>query len=129
MRRLLACCLFALVLATSACGNDDTQGLADAVRDRAERAVGADEIRQRVEELKADAKRLRDRARDARDELGRRVRQVLDDIRKAVPEASLPAPAVEGPSPSRIATYLDAVIQSVDKHWTRTLTASRLPAP
>jgi predicted metalloprotease len=108
MRRL------AFVLVTVAlvgCGSED-------VREARQRAET--DLRERVDDL-------RDRARRAGDEFTDTVRQVLDDIRKAVPEASLPTPQVE--EPSAISRYMTEVLQSVDGYWTRTLRASGLEEP
>jgi predicted metalloprotease len=57
---------------------------------------------------------------------------VLDDLRKAVPEAT-PAtrpPATRGRTEaSTVSAYLTEVITDVDTYWTRTLTASGLEEP
>jgi predicted metalloprotease len=110
VRRAIAV-LAAAVLLAAGCGGED-------LREARERAEA--DLRQRVDDL-------RERARRAGDEFADTVRQVLDDIRKAVPEASLPAPQVE--QPSAIARYMTEVLQSVDEYWTRTLRASGLEEP
>ncbi len=130
MRRLLILACLLLAFAGLACGGEDADRLVEDARERAERAVGADELRRRVDELKADAERLRERAGQAREEFGRRVRQVLEDIEQAVPEASLPAPTAQGRTEtSEIADFLTESLQSIDQYWTRTLAQSGLPEP
>ena len=110
MRRVLVV-VVAFVLLAGGCGEED-------LRDARQRAEAA--LRERVDDL-------RERARRAGDEFTETVRQVLDDIRKAVPEASLPTPQVQ--EPSAISQYMTAVLQLVDRYWTRTLRASGLPEP
>ena len=112
MRRLLTtAALAALLLVAPACGGEDA----------------ASSVRDRVDELQQDAERLRDRARTASQDFGRRVREVLDEIRQAVPEASLPTPQVR--EPTALEAYMEQVLQSVDGYWTRTLRASGLEEP
>jgi predicted metalloprotease len=108
--RALAVVVAAALLA-GGCGGEDLQE----ARERAEA-----DVQERVDDL-------RERARRAGDEFADTVRRVLDDIRKAVPEASLPAPQVE--RPSAISRYMTEVLESVDGYWTRTLRASGLTAP
>jgi len=103
--------LAALVLVAAGCGGEELRE----ARERAET-----DLRERVDDL-------RDRARRAGEEFSDTVRQVLDDIRKAVPEASLPTPQVQ--KPSAISRYMTRVLRSVDGYWTRTLRASGLQAP
>ena len=110
MRRVVLLAV-ACSLLLGGCGGDDA----------------TEELQARVEELREDAERFRDKARDASEDLGRRVREVLDDIRKAVPEASLPTPQVK--QDSDISRYLTEVIASVDRYWTETLAASGLEEP
>jgi predicted metalloprotease len=87
----------------------------------------ADSARERVERLQEEGERLRDRARTASEEFGRRVGEVLDEIRQAVPEASLPTPQVR--EPTALEAYMEEVLVSVDDYWTRTLAASGLQEP
>jgi predicted metalloprotease len=109
VRRLVAVLVAALLLGS--CGGED-------VREARERAEA--DLRVRVDDL-------RDRARQAGDEFTRTVRQVLEDIRKAVPDASLPTPQVE--QPSAISQYMTTVLKSVDTYWSRTLRESGLREP
>jgi predicted metalloprotease len=70
---------------------------------------------------------LRERAEQARERLKQRVQEVLDDLRKAVPEAT---PQTRPPSSrgrtetTRVEGYLLEVLRSVDGYWTRTLEAA-----
>lgn len=108
MRRLG---LLLLALAFVGCGEGD-------LREAREQAEA--DLRARVDDL-------RDRAREAGDDFTRAVEQVLEDIRKAVPDASLPTPQVE--QPTAISRYMTEVLQSVDEYWTRTLRESGLREP
>ncbi len=108
MRRLA---LVLVAVALVGCGSED-------VREAREQAE---------EDLQARVDDLRDRAREAGGEFTAAVRQVLEEIRKAVPEASLPAPQVQ--EPSAISKYMTEVLQSVDEYWTVTLRESGLQDP
>lgn len=109
MRRLLSfAALAGVLLLAPACG-------------------AADSARERVDSLQEEGERLRDRARTASEEFGRRVGEVLDEIRQAVPEASLPTPQVR--EPTALEAYMEEVLVSVDDYWTRTLAASGLQEP
>lgn len=115
MRRLTAlAALAALLVIAPACGEEDAREVADSARER-------------VERLQEEGERLRDRARAASEEFGRRVREVLDEIRQAVPEASLPAPQVR--EATALEAFMKEVLESVDGYWTRTLRASGLEEP
>jgi uncharacterized protein len=75
---------------------------------------------------------LRERAEQARERLKQRVHEVLDDLRKAVPEATPQTrpPASRGRTETaRVEGYLLEVLRSVDAYWTRTLTAAGRPEP
>jgi predicted metalloprotease len=75
---------------------------------------------------------LRARAEQARDRLKKRVQQVLDDLQKAVPEATpqTRTPASRGRTETtQVEGYLDDVLASVDRYWTRTLAAAGRPEP
>jgi predicted metalloprotease len=111
MRRLTALVLALAAVAVGGCGEDE---LRDA-RDRAEA-----DLREQVDALRA-------RARQAGDDFTRAVEQILEDIRKAVPEASLPAPELE--RESAISRYMTDVLRNVDGYWTRTLRESGLQEP
>jgi predicted metalloprotease len=112
VRRLVTlAALAALLLIAPACGGEDA----------------ADSVRERVDELQEDGQRLRDRARAASEEFGRRVEEVLEEIRQAVPEASLPRPQVR--EPTALEEYMARVLRSIDGYWTQTLRASGLQTP
>jgi predicted metalloprotease len=106
--------LTALIISAPACGGEDAQRAADSARER-------------VDQLQEEGERLRDRARAASEEFGRRVGEVLEKMRQAVPEASLPAPRVR--EPTALEAYMQEVLESVDGYWTRTLRASGLQEP
>jgi predicted metalloprotease len=75
---------------------------------------------------------LRERAEQARERLKQRVEKVLDDLRKAVPEATpqTQPPASRGRTETtRVEDYLLEVLRSVDRYWTRTLAAAGRPEP
>jgi predicted metalloprotease len=108
----LAWVALAAALLLAGCGGDDLR-----------------EARERAEaDLQARVDDLRERASEAGDDFTRAVRRVLEDIRKAVPEASLPTPRVRD-EPSAISAYMTQVLESVDDYWTQTLRASGLEEP
>jgi predicted metalloprotease len=75
---------------------------------------------------------LRARAEQARDRLKQRVREVLDDLQQAVPQATpqTQTPASRGRTETtQVEGFLDEVLKSVDRYWTRTLTAAGRPEP
>jgi predicted metalloprotease len=75
---------------------------------------------------------LRERAERARDRLEKKVKEVLDDLRQAVPEATpqTRAPATRGRTEAdEVSRFLDVVLASIDRYWTRTLTAAGRPEP
>jgi uncharacterized protein len=75
---------------------------------------------------------LRARAEQARDRLKKRVQEVLDELQQAVPEATpqTRTPASRGRTEiTQVEGYLDEVLASVDRYWTRTLTAAGRPEP
>lgn len=75
---------------------------------------------------------LKERAEQARDRLKKRVQEALDDLQKAVPEATpqTQAPESRGRTETdRVEGFLLDVLQSVDRYWTRTLTAAGRPEP
>jgi predicted metalloprotease len=75
---------------------------------------------------------LKARAEQARERLKKRVQEVLDDLRQAVPKATpqTTAPASRGRTETtQVEGFLDDVLGSVDRYWTRTLTAAGRPEP
>jgi uncharacterized protein len=75
---------------------------------------------------------LQERAEEARERLKKRVQEVLDDLRQAVPEAT---PQTQPPESrgrtetTRVEGYLLEVLRSVDRYWTSTLTTAGRPEP
>jgi predicted metalloprotease len=95
-------------------------------------ACGGDEGDQVREQLRERAERLRERAEQTRERLAERVREVLDDMQKAVPEATpqtRPPDTAGRTNETNVERFLTETLQSVDRYWTRTLTASDLPEP
>jgi predicted metalloprotease len=95
-------------------------------------ACGGDDADRVVSDIQARAEQARERAREARDRLAKRVREELERLRKAVPKAT---PATQPPQTAgrtetaRVEGYLTEVLRSVDSYWTRTLAASGVPEP
>ena len=115
-RLFLAALAAALALALPGCGGDD-------VRDRVERT------REQVERRIARAERQFEKARDR---FGERIREVLGDIRKAVPQARRTSPEVRSRGrhePTTIDAFLTDLLRDIDAYWTRTLKESGLPEP
>jgi uncharacterized protein len=75
---------------------------------------------------------LEQRAEQARDRLKKRVQEILDDLQRAVPEATpqTEPPESEGRTETtRVEGYLLDVLRSVDRYWTQTLAAAGRPEP
>jgi uncharacterized protein len=75
---------------------------------------------------------VKERVEQARERLKQRVQEVLDDLQKAVPEATPQTRAPESrgrTEQSRVEGFLDEVLAGVDRYWTRTLTAAGRPEP
>jgi hypothetical protein len=136
-RRLLALLVLTAALATgvsvSGCGSDGANQVRDDARARLDRArTTADDVRQRARNVRKQIRDARANAERVGARLARRVREVLDRLRKAVPTAG---PATRPPSASgrtdrgTIDGFLTEVLRDVDGYWTRTLTASGLEAP
>ncbi len=120
---ILALLLACLCLAgATGCGGGDGQG--------AEGPTTAERIRERTEALRDSARRFREQASQLDDRLRRRIRDVLDDLERAVPETSRDLPSSQGRTEtSAIGRYLTEVIGSVDGYWTTTLRASGIEDP
>ena len=113
--RLLLIVLTA-ALALSGCGSNG-------VRDQVERT------REQVESRIARAEKQFD---EARDRFGKRIREVLGDIRKAVPQARRTSPEVRSRGrnePTTIDAFLTDVLREIDDYWSQTFKASGLPEP
>jgi hypothetical protein len=113
--RLLLVVLVA-ALALSGCGSDE-------VGDRVDRA--REQVEQRIARAERDFEQARER-------FGKRIREVLGDIRKAVPQARRTDPQVRSRGrnePTTIDAFLTDVLRDIDEYWTETFTASGLPEP
>jgi predicted metalloprotease len=113
LRRIAVALLSVLALGgLAACGGEDAESIRD--------------------DLEARADEVRERARAARERLTERIRQALEDLEQAVPRAT---PATQVPESAgrteqnEIERFLTDVIQSVDRYWTRTLTAAGRDEP
>src|SRR3954468_6645483 len=108
---LVALLLAALALtALSACGSGDD----------------------RLSELQRRAEQTRQKLEARADRLRRRVREVLADLEQAVPQATpeTQSPATRGRTEqTQIEGFLTDVLGSVDRYWTRTLSAAPAPPP
>ena len=117
LRGLLLAVLCAALLA--GCGGEDTDRLRTDLRERADR------LRDQGRELRGAAERLSE-------EVAARMRTILDDLERAVPQAgpgTRPPSAGGEAAPGTIDALLTETLQSVDAYWTRTLTASGRPEP
>ena len=107
------------LLALAGCGSEDADRLAD-------------DVRARAEQVREDARELRSRAEKLSEQVAERVRKVLDDLKKEVPQAgpATRSPSARGRIEARtIDAFLTDVLESVDTYWTRTLTASGVAEP
>jgi hypothetical protein len=89
------------------------------------------EVEQRVERAQKSVERTQKRAEKLRDRVTARVKQVLEDLEKAVPEAPRGSvgPRAGSAEASQIEAYLTEVIEDVDRYWTRTLKAAGVREP
>jgi uncharacterized protein len=119
-RLLLAVLAAALAVALPGCGGDD-------VRDQVQAQV--DKTRAQVEKRIAKAERQFERSRER---FGKRIREVLGDLRKAVPQAQRTSPTVRSRGrhePTTIDAFLTDLLRDIDAYWTRTFKAAGLPEP
>src|SRR3954467_5181981 len=130
VRALVALLLAALALtALSACGSGDDrlselQRRAEQTRHKLE--ARADRLRRR------GGGRTRHKLEARADRLRRRVREVLANLEQAVPQATpeTQSPATRGRTEqNEIEGFLTDVLGSVDRYWTRTLSAAGRPEP
>ncbi len=115
-RLLLSLALIALTVALGGCGGEDFQ----AARDRVE---------ERFAERLADARREFERRRE---EYGKRIDDVLDELDRAVPRAQRTSPVVRSGAstePTTIDAFMERVLTNIDQYWTRTFAAAGLPEP
>ena len=99
-------------------------------------AEDVDSARERVADVRADAERRLEEARDEferrRERYGRRIREVLGDLERVFerPDRTSAVVRVRGRNgPTTIDAYLTDVLENVDAYWTRTFRAAGLPPP
>jgi uncharacterized protein len=110
-RRAVALALLALLL--GGCGTDDAERAFEGARAA---------LRERVNEYRDRADALREDVEGIGDEIRRRVDEALEDLRQAVPTASLPAPTSRGlRDDAEVERFLTDTLDSIDRYWTRTL--------
>jgi len=115
-RRLLPTLALVLALALTGCANEDVRGQVERTRRQVE---------QRVDHAKKQFDQRRER-------FGRRIREVLGDLRKAVPQARSTSPTVQSRGrhrPETIDAFLTDLLKDIDGYWSRTLRAANLPEP
>src|SRR5918997_5895609 len=115
-RLVLGVVLTALVIALAGCGNEDFE----AARDRVE---------ERFQERIADARRDFE---ERRERFGKRIEEVLGDLEQVVPQAERTSPTVRSRGsnePQTIDEFMNRILTSVDRYWTRTFAAADLPEP
>ena len=128
MSRLLRCLA---VLAAAAvlcggslgCGGEEVGRELDKARERAE-AI-RDDVQKRVAGAREEFERRRER-------YGRRIREVLAELEPLFERPQRTSPRVRSRGrnePVTIEAFLSDVLQNVDRYWTRTFEAARLPAP
>jgi predicted metalloprotease len=106
----------AATLGTVGCGQTDPETVRDQVRA---------EVQRRTQNIKGEVRRRRERIR-------KRIEEVLGQIEQAIPEAQTTSPRVRSRGRTGTETidrFLSDILASVDAYWTKTLTASNLPAP
>jgi predicted metalloprotease len=114
MRTVCILALSALLLA--GCGSDDAQRALDDARERVAR------LGERLDDYRERADALREQAGTLGDDVRRRVREALDDLRQAVPSASLPQPTSgDRAGDAALERFLTRTLRSIDSYWTRTL--------
>jgi predicted metalloprotease len=67
-----------------------------------------------------------------RERFGKRIRQVLGDLRQAVPQAQSTSPTVRSRGnhrPETIDRFLTDLLKDIDGYWSKTFTAAGLPEP
>ena len=115
-RRLLPTLALVLALALTGCGSEDVRGQVERTRRQVE---------QRVDHAKKEFQQRRER-------FGRRIREVLGDLRRTVPQARSTSPTVESRGrhrPETIDAFLTDLLKDIDGYWSRTLRAANLPEP
>jgi len=119
-RLLLAALAAILLLALPGCGGEDLRGRVEETRKQVEQ-----QVERRIERAQSEFEERRDR-------FGKRIKEVLGDLRQAVPRAERTSPTVRSRGrnePTTIDAFLTDLLQDIDGYWTRTLRASDLPEP
>src|SRR5687767_15600104 len=88
----------------------------------------ADDLRERGEALRERAEKARDRAERSAQRVVDRVRAALEDLERAVPQATRDEQAPSS-GDKRLEDFLTEVLRSVDAYWTRTLRSSGAQEP
>ena len=115
-RRIVLACAVAIALALSGCGSEDVREQVDKTRQQVERRI----------------ERTERRFEKARERFGKRIREVLGDLRKAVPQAQRTSPTVRSRGrnePTTIDAFLTDLLRDIDGYWTQTFKESGLPEP
>jgi predicted metalloprotease len=114
-----AIAILALTVLLAGCGAQET--LEDARQQVAQLRERADEYRDRADDLRREVSDLPARVRQ-------RVRETLEELEQAVPEASLPEPSSgDRTDDTAVERFLTRTLRSVDTYWTRTLTEAGRP--
>jgi predicted metalloprotease len=119
-RLLTALLAAALLLGLPGCGSEDIRGRVEETRKQVEQ-----QVERRIERAQSEFEKRRDR-------FGKRIEEVLGDLRQAVPRAERTSPTVRSRGrnePTTIDAFLTDLLQDIDDYWTRTLRASDLPTP
>src|SRR5215213_8545314 len=114
MRWACSLLLIWLAAALGGCGNADVDERIDRVRDR------ANELRADVEDQLTDA---RQEFGERRERFGRRIREVTDQLGRALERPAQTSPVVQTDGrngPLTIDAYLTDVLKNIDAFWTRT---------
>jgi len=97
---------------------------------------GGEKVRDQVDQTRAQVEKRITRAErqfeKSRERFGKRIREVLGDLRKAVPQAQRTSPTVRSRGrhePTTIDAFLTDLLRDIDGYWTRTLKAANLPEP
>jgi uncharacterized protein len=106
-----------------ACGGEEIDRAVEGARERAEQV--RDDVQQRVEEARREFEGRRER-------FGGRIREVLAELEPLFDPPQRTSPTVRSRGrnePTTIEAFLTDVLQDVDRYWTRTFAAARLPEP
>ena len=82
-------------------------------------------MERRIERAQSEFEKRRDR-------FGKRIKEVLGDLRQAVPRAERTSPTVRSRGrnePTTIDAFLTDLLEDIDRYWTRTFARADLPTP